>query len=171
MTMGIQQLMWQIERCRDAFHEAVHTARDPDAALAAVHDEVELINTPAGTGAHGPDGLRRYLAEDVVPHLPPDLTFTRLSRTVDQRRVVDEMTVAFTHDRELPWLLPGVAPSGLHVEATAISVVTVRHTSRLGTTESRILTHRTLWDLAALSGSGAASTPPSSAPSPGAARR
>ena len=167
MTQGIQQLIWQIERCRDAFHHAVHTTRDVDAALATVHHEVELTNTPAGTGARGTDALRRYLAEDVLPHLPADLTFTRVSRTVDQRHIVDEMTVGFTHDRDMPWLLPGVAPTGLHVETTAISVVSVRHTSRLGRTESRIVTHRTLWDQTALSGSGAASTPRSYASSPG----
>lgn len=171
MTVGIQQLMWQIERCRDAFHHAVYVARDPDAAVATTHADCELINTPIGTGASGPAGLRRYLAEDVVPHLPADLTFTRVSRTIDQRRIVDEMTVGFTHDRELPWLLPGAAPTGLHVVVTAISVVTVRHTTRLGTTESRISAHRTLWDhsglLWILNGSGAASTPPSSASSPG----
>lgn len=167
MTQGIQQLIWQIERCRDAFHQAVHTTRDLDAALATVHDEVELTNTPIGTGARGVDQLRRYLGEDVLPHLPADLTFTRVSRTVDQRHIVDEMKVGFTHDRELPWLLPGLAPTGLHVETTAISVVSVRHTSRLGSTESRIVAHRTLWDQTALSGSGAASTPPSYASSPG----
>ena len=145
MTMGIQQLIWQIERCRDTFHDSVYTTRDVDAALETVHDECELVNAPIGTGARGADELRRYLAEDVTPHLPADLTFTRVSRTVDQRRIVDEMTVGFTHDRELPWLLPGAAPTGLHVEATAISVVTVRHTTRLGVTTSRIAAHRTLW--------------------------
>lgn len=170
MTMSIQQLMWQIERLRDAFHEAVYTTRDLDAALAAVHDDVELVNTPVGTRARGADGLRRYLAENVLPHLPADLEFGRVSRTVDQRRIVDEMTVGFTHDRELPWLLPGAAPTGLRVEATAISVVTVRHATRLGTTTSKIFTHRTLWDHATLSGWGATSRPPSYASSPGAAR-
>lgn len=171
MTQGIQQLIWQIERCRDAFHQAVHVAGDVDAALAVVHDDVQLANTPVGTGARGVDALRHYLARDVVPHLPADLTFTRISRTVDQRHIVDEMAVAFTHDRELPWLLPGVAPTGLRIETTAISVVSVRHTSRLGRTESRIVAHRTLWDQVALSGSGAASTPPSYASSPGPPRR
>lgn len=150
MTMEIQQLMWKIEGCRDAFHEAVYTTRDLDAALDTIREECTLVNAPVGTGAMGADDLRRYLAEDVIPHLPADLTFTRVSRTADQRRVVDEMTVAFTHDREMPWLLPGAAATGLHAEVTAISVVTVRHTSRLGRTTSRISAHRTLWDHAGL---------------------
>lgn len=53
-----------------------------------------------------------------------------------------EATVGFTHDREMPWLLPGVAPTHRHVEVLAISVVSVRRT--------RITSHRTLWDNAGL---------------------
>ena len=54
--------------------------------------------------------------------------------------------VTFTHDRELPWLLPGVAPTGRQVEVLAISVVSVRHRSRAGRTTTLIAGHRTLWD-------------------------
>lgn len=146
MTMGIQQLMWQIERIRDAFHEAVYSARDLDAALAATGEDCVLENVPVRTGGHGADGLRRYLAEDVLPHLPADLTFRRVTRTVDQRRVVEETSVDFTHDRELPWLLPGVAPTHRHATVLAMSVATFRHRSHLGDVTSRMTGHRTLWD-------------------------
>ena len=137
MTMGVQQLMLEVERIRDSFHGAVFSAPDLDTALAATAAECVLLNLPMGTGAHGA-GLRRFLAEDVLPHLPADLTFRRISRTVDRWRLVEEATVGFTHDRELPWLLPGVAPTHLRVEVLAISVVSIRH--------SRITSHRTLWD-------------------------
>jgi carboxymethylenebutenolidase len=36
-----------------------------------------------------------------------------VSRTATVDRVVDEMTISFTHDAEIPWVLPGVAPTGL----------------------------------------------------------
>lgn len=145
MTMGIQQLMWKIEGVRDDFHEAVWSAGDLDAALAATGDDCTLVNLPVQTGAAG-DGLRCFLAEEVIPHRPADLTFRRVSRTVDQRRVVDETRVGFTHDRELPWLLPGVPPTHCRAEVLAISVVTFRHRTRLGAVESRIVGHSTLWD-------------------------
>ena len=54
--------------------------------------------------------------------------------------------VSFTHDRELPWLLPGLAPTGRQAQVLAISVVSVRHRSRAGRTTSLIAAHRTLWD-------------------------
>ncbi len=150
MTMGIQQLMWQIERVGDAFHAAVYTAPDLEKALAHTREECVLRNVPTDTGADTADGLRRYLAEDVLPHLPPDLAFRRVSRTVDQRRLVAENVVSFTHDREMPWLLPGAAPTGRQAEVLAISVVSFKHASRLGDVESRIVAHRTLWDHAGL---------------------
>jgi carboxymethylenebutenolidase len=150
MTMGIQRLIWQIERRVDAFHEAIYRAGDLDAALAVVTEDGELVNLPTGTGGRGPDDLRRYFAEDLLPHLPADLTFRRVSRTVDQRRLVEESMVGFTHDRELPWLLPGAEPTLRPVEVHAISIVSIQHTTRLGSTESRIASHRTLWDLSGL---------------------
>lgn len=149
MTMGIQQLMWKIEGIRDAFHTAVFTDHDVAAALFAAGPDCALANLPVGTGARG-DELGPYLAEQVLPHLPDDLTFRRLTRTVDQRRVVEETTVAFTHDRELPWLLPGVAPTHRYAQVLAISVVSFTHTTHLSEVASRITSHRTLWDQHAL---------------------
>lgn len=150
MTMEIQHLMWKLEELAAGFREAAFEKGDVEAALGFLTEDCALANVPAGTGGTGTDELRRYLAEDVVPHLPDDLVFRRVSKTVDQRRLADEAVVAFTHDRELPWLLPGVAPTGRHVEVLAISVVAVRHRSRAGRTTSLIATHRTLWDQAGL---------------------
>lgn len=138
MTLQIQEYMWAVERVRDAFHEAVYTNQDLDAALATTADDVKLLNTPIQSGARGAQGLRRHLAEDVLPHLPADLAFRRMSRTVDKWRVAEETVVSFTHDRKLPWLLPGVAPTHRRAEVLAVSVVTVRRMV--------IATHRTLWD-------------------------
>lgn len=150
MTVAMQQLVWAVQRLADAFHDAVHLARDVDAALALTTDEVVLENGPGLPGARSAGGLRRHLAEDVLPHLPADLAFSRVSRTADVRRLVDERVVSFTHDRELPWLLPGAAPTGRRAEVLAISVVAFRHRTRRSVTESLVASHRTLWDRATL---------------------
>jgi carboxymethylenebutenolidase len=146
MTVAIQQLIWKIERIRDAFHQALYAAADLDAALAVTAADCVLVNLPVGTGASTQDGLRRHLAEEVLPHLPADLTFRRVSRTVDKFRLVEEAVVGFTHDREMPWLLPGAPPTHRRAEVLAISVVTVRHKTAHGGVDSRITAHRTLWD-------------------------
>lgn len=137
VTKAVQDLMVAVERTRDAFAAAVREG-DLDAALAVVADDVVLATTPAGTDVRGVEALRRHLAQDVLPHRPADLATRRVSRTGDRFRVVDEEVVAFTHDRELPWLLPGVAPTGRRVEVLAVTVVAVRR--------QRITEHRTLWD-------------------------
>ena len=133
MTKAVQDLMVEVERVVDAFHTAVYSAEDLEAALALTTPDCALVSLP-GVGGD----LRRHLDEDVLGHLPADLTFRRISRTGNRWTVADETVVGFTHDRELPWLLPGAAPTYRHAEVLAISVVTVRR--------SRITSHRTLWD-------------------------
>jgi carboxymethylenebutenolidase len=136
VTPGIQELMREVERVRDGFRRAV-LAGEPDAAVALCADAVTLVGLPVGAGATGREAVREHLAH-VGANLPADLTFARVSRTVDRFRVVDEERVSFTHDRELPWLLPGVGATGRRAEVLAISVATVR--------QGRLLAVRTLWD-------------------------
>ena len=150
MTLEIQKLAWRLEELATAFRDAVFVKGDVEAALACLTEDCALTNVPAGTGGHGTEELRRHLSEEVVPHRPADLAFRRLSRTTDQRRTAEESVLTFTHDRELPWLLPGVAPTGRAVEVLGISMISVRHRSRAGRTTSLIATHRTLWDHAGL---------------------
>lgn len=145
MTMEIQHLVWKLEELATGFREAVFDAGDVEAALGFLTDDCALTNVPVGSGGTGTDELRRYL-RGVAAHRPADLSFRRVSRTADRRRLAEESMVTFTHDRELPWLLPGVAPTGRRVEVLAIAVVSARHRSRAGRTTTLIATHRTLWD-------------------------
>lgn len=146
MTMVIQQLVWRIEAIFDAFTTAVYVDRQVDAAVALLAEDCALRNVPTGTGGETEAEIRRYLAEDVLPNLPDDLTFQRVSRTADQRRVAAEIMIGFTHDRPMPWLLPGVDPTHRRAEVLAVSIVAFRHRTSLGAITSRIASHRTLWD-------------------------
>ncbi len=130
--------MVAVEAVRDAFHRAVYVDQDLDAALAVAATDCVLMNLPTGTGADGRDQLAGHLAADVIGHLPADLRFSRISRTVDRWRVAEEATVSFTHDRDLPWLLPGVSATGRRAEVLVVSVVTV--------SRSLVTSYRALWD-------------------------
>jgi carboxymethylenebutenolidase len=136
MTVAMQTLITRMQAMTDAFHAAIESG-DLDAALAVVAEDGVVEDVPVG-GPRSGDELRRHLAHDVLPHLPADLSIRRVTRTADIRTLVDQRLVGFTHDRELPWLLPGVAPTGRPVEVLAISVVAVR--------KERITEYRTLWD-------------------------
>jgi carboxymethylenebutenolidase len=48
---------------------------------------------------------------------------TLVSRTVGADRLVDEDVLAFAHTIEVPWLLPGVPPTGRRIEIPGIVVI------------------------------------------------
>jgi carboxymethylenebutenolidase len=134
----MQVLMREVERVWDDFWSAVYERGDAAGAAALLAPEAVLVDMPAMTGGNDRAEIERHLAGTVAPHLPADLTRRRISRTVDTRGLVDELRWTFTHDRELPWLLPGVPPSGRPLRVLAVSVVAVR--------QGRIASVRTLWD-------------------------
>lgn len=81
---------------------------------------------PTLTGGVGPDDLQRFYNDYFIYANPPSLILTLISRTVGADRVVDEMHVTFKHTHEVPWMLPGVPPTGKRVEVMVVSIVNVR---------------------------------------------
>jgi carboxymethylenebutenolidase len=142
VTTAIAQFMLELERVWDEHLAALLGRRDLTAALARMSAEPSVLHMPAMTGSTGGPGVERFYAEVLLPGLPADLTLTRISRTVDRWRLVDELTVSFTHDRELPWLLPGMEPTHRRTEVLAIAVVAFQR--------GRIRSVRVLWDHATL---------------------
>jgi carboxymethylenebutenolidase len=134
--------MRELEHLWDDHTDALLARRDVAASLDAMAPVPSVLHIPAMTGASGHEGLQRFYAEDFLPHRPGDLLAARISRTVDRFRLVDELTVSFTHDRELPWLLPGVSPVFRRAEVLAIAVVAFER--------KRIRSVRVLWDHANL---------------------
>ena len=61
---------------------------------------------------------------------------------MDRWQLVEETTVSFTHDRELPWLLPEAEPTFRRAEVLAIAVA--------GFHRMKIRSVRVLWDYATL---------------------
>jgi carboxymethylenebutenolidase len=130
--------MRELERAWDGHREALLVRRDLAAALAPLVAEPSVMHIPAMTGAAGRRALERFYAEELLPYVPGDLALSPISRTVDRWRLVDETTVSFTHERVLPWLLPGVEPTFRRAEVLAIAVV--------GFERARIRSQRILWD-------------------------
>ncbi len=142
VTQAIAHFMRELERAWDAHLDALLVRRDLVAALRPLAAEPSLVHIPAMAGAAGRQAVERFYADQVLPHLPGDLALSRISRTVDRWRLVDETMVSFTHDRELPWLLPGVEPTFRRAEVLAIAIV--------GFDRERIGSQRILWDHATL---------------------
>ena len=144
MTPSIAQFMRDLEQVWEAHQQALLKHRDLRAALAPLAAEPAVTHIPAMTGASGRRAVERFYADQFLPYVPDDLTLSKISRTVDRWRLVDETTVSFTHDRELPWLLPGVEPTFRRAEVLAIAVV--------GFDRTRIRSQRVLWDHATMAG-------------------
>jgi carboxymethylenebutenolidase len=142
MTTAIAQFMRELEGVWDEHRAALLVRRDLAAAVATMAAEPSVTHRPGMTGGTGRQAVERFSGGLVRPHRPPDLTLSRISRTVDRWRLVEETTVSFTHDQELPWLLPGVEPTFRRAEVLAIAVA--------GFHRMKISSVRVLWDYATL---------------------
>jgi carboxymethylenebutenolidase len=107
-----------------AAHEFV--TRDAEATLETMVDDAYVNHVPVLTGGVGKEALRRFYSTDFIPVMPPDTTLTPVSRTIGDDQLVDEMIFSFTHTREMPWMLPGVAPTNKRVEIALVAIVRFR---------------------------------------------
>lgn len=107
----------------DAHVAAEFVSRDIDATMATMNDSPYLNHVPVQTGGYGRDEVRSFYTRHFIGRWPADTTMTPVSRTVGQSRVVDEFVLSFTHDVEMPAILPGVAPTGRHVQVPFIVIM------------------------------------------------
>ena len=129
-TLGILRRAFVIDVDLDAIWEE-HTRlefaeKDADATMETMVAEPYVNHVPTMTGGIGHKDLRRFYADFFIPGNPPDMAMKLLSRTVGVDRVVDELYCKFTHTKEIPWMLPGVPPTGKKVEIIVVAVVCVR---------------------------------------------
>ena len=100
--------------------------RDVDATMATMVAEAYVNHIPTMTGGVGYAKLHHFYTHHFVNSNPPDTALVPISRTVGATQVVDEMLFSFTHTTEIPWMLPGVAPTGKRVEVPLLAVVKFR---------------------------------------------
>jgi carboxymethylenebutenolidase len=100
--------------------------RDTEATLATMVDDAYVNHIPVMTGGKGKNALRQFYSRDFIPTMPPDTTLTPISRTVGEDQIVDEMIFSFTHTQEMPWMLPGMAPTNRRVEVPLVAIVHFR---------------------------------------------
>lgn len=100
--------------------------RDTEATLATMVEDAYVNHVPVLTGGAGKSALRTFYSKDFIPRMPPDTTLTPISRTVGEEQLVDEMIFSFTHTQEMPWMLPGIAPTNRFVEVALVAIVRFR---------------------------------------------
>jgi carboxymethylenebutenolidase len=116
--------------------------RDAAATVDTMSDDNYVNHVPVLTGGRGRNEMLDFYGRYFIPQMPADTQITLICRTVGQGRVIDEMIFRFTHDVEMAWMLPGIPPTGRHVEVPLVAVV------QLG--QDRIVCERIYWDQASV---------------------
>ena len=102
------------------------SSRDVTSTIETMVEDAYVNHVPVLTGGFGKDALRAFYSRHFIPCMPPDTTLTPISRTVGENQLVDEMIFSFTHTQEMPWMLPGVAPTDRRVEVPLVAIVQFR---------------------------------------------
>jgi carboxymethylenebutenolidase len=96
---------------------------DVNATMETMVSEPYVHCVPVMTGGFGAQGVRRFYSEHFINQIPKDAKVTPISRTIGKDQVVDELIVSFTHDTQWDYLLPGIPPTGKHVELPHVVVM------------------------------------------------
>jgi len=100
--------------------------RDVPKTMATMVDEPYVNHIPTMTGGVGAKELARFYRHHSVNSNPKDTKIVSVSRTVGADRLVDEVLFCFTHDVEIDWMLPGIAPTGKYVEVPLVAIIHFR---------------------------------------------
>ncbi len=126
----------------DAHTAAEFQTKDIEATMATMGDAPHVTHVPTMTGGNGTQAVRRFYDTWFIGHWPDDLSINQVSRTVGETMVVDELILSFTHDCEMPAILPGVKPTGRKVVIPFVVVV--------GFEDGKVHFERIYWDQASM---------------------
>nr|WP_067298856.1 dienelactone hydrolase family protein [Marinobacterium profundum] len=110
----------------DKHCEYEFSSRNVEATMATMVAEPYVNHIPTLTGGVGATELYRFYKHHFVDSNPDDTQLLPISRTIGATQIVDEVLFSFTHDREIDWLLPGIAPTGKRVEIPLVAIVKFR---------------------------------------------
>lgn len=94
-----------------------------EATMMTMTRDPYVFNVPTAIGGFGYEGVVGFYRNHFVGKMPADTTVERISRTVGEDQVVDELILKFTHNVPLDSMLPGVAPTGRYVELPHVVVM------------------------------------------------
>ncbi|KAH3948293.1 hypothetical protein HBH53_104540 [Parastagonospora nodorum] len=100
--------------------------RDVDKTMATMVDQPYVNHIPTMTGGIGKERLTSFYTHHFVFSNPPDTSLSLVSRTVGIDRVIDEFIFSLTHTSEVPWLIPGIPPTGKKLDIPFTSIVALR---------------------------------------------
>jgi len=136
LTSGQQTMVDVWERHMAAEFEA----KSIEATMATMTRNPFVNHVPVMTGGVGYDEVRQFYLASFIPAQAADTTIVPVARTIGRDRIVDEIIFKFTHTIEMPWILPGVPPTGRRVEVAIVVVVQFE--------DGKVAGERIYWDQA-----------------------
>jgi carboxymethylenebutenolidase len=118
------------------------STRDVSSTIATMVEDAYVNHVPVMTGGYDHEALYRFYAQDFISQMPADTSIQLVARTLGEDQLVDEIIFSFTHTEEMPWMLPGVAPTNRHVDIPLVVVVGFR--------EGKLAHERIYWDQASV---------------------
>jgi carboxymethylenebutenolidase len=118
------------------------STRNVDATIATMVEDAYVNHVPVMTGGYGHAALHAFYKQDFITPMPKDVVIQQVSRTLGQDQLVDEIIFSFTHTEEMPWMLPGVAPTNKFVSVPLVVVVGFR--------DGKLAHERIYWDQASV---------------------
>ena len=125
---------------RHVKHEFVD--HDVDATMKTMVKEPIVHHVTTMTGGIGFDQVYNFYKTEFIGKMPNDTKLKRISRTIGNDQVVDELILCFTHNTEIPYMLAGIAPTGKYVEIPHVVVVKFKG--------NRIVHEHIYWDQASV---------------------
>lgn len=126
LLRGVMGPVYDLEHLWDMHCYYEFVTRDVDATMDTMVAQPYVNHIPTMTGGVGYTDLHRFYKNHFVNSNPDDTALIPVSRTIGADRIVDEMIFCFTHDREIDWMLPGVAPTGKRVEVPLVGIINFR---------------------------------------------
>jgi hypothetical protein len=131
-----------LEGVRESFAALSFKTKDAAATVRSIMQDGYVNNSPTSTGGIGQRALYHFYHDFFMPGNPPSMATKLISRTIGTDRVVDELVISFKHTQEMPWILPGVPPTGKAVQIAIVSIIAVRG--------GKLVSEHVYWDQASV---------------------
>ncbi len=116
--------------------------KDADATMATMGENPFVNHIPTMAGGYGYKNVYHFYKTHFIPKIPADINVSSISRTVGKDRLVDELILYCTHDREIDFMLPGIAPTHKFIELPHVVVVYFK--------DNKVIGEHIYWDQATL---------------------
>ena len=148
-----------IEEMWDRHTAAEFATADVDATMETMTDDPSVLHVATSIGARGRSPVRDFYRDYFVGHQASDMKLDPLTRTVTPQCLVDEIIISLTHDAIIPWLLPGIEPTGRRLTVPIVTVIGIKeglvHTEHIYWDQASVLVQAGLLDPAGLPVTGA----------------